>query len=311
MRTEEEDFRFLAEYSPDVIARFTRDMVIRYVTPSSLSVLGWAPEELIGQTPSAYVIPEDMPGLMEIAERNGRCGTNTPATVRARKKNGTLIWIEINPHEMHDPVTGISEEAVVVMRDVTQRKLVEEKLAVLASTDGLTGLANRRAFDEALELEWKRTLREGTHLSLLLLDIDHFKGLNDRHGHQVGDDCLRAVAATVLQMVRATDTPARYGGEELAVILPLIDMNGAAETAERLRAAIQGLRLSNEANPEGGGVLTVSIGAATALARYGGTMRMPEGLLQAADNALYKAKSGGRNRVEGSLLIAPQAMPEA
>jgi diguanylate cyclase (GGDEF)-like protein len=197
-------------------------------------------------------------------------------------------------------------EFVIVLRDVTERKLLEDRLSAMAMTDGLTGLANRRAFDEALEREWKRTLREGTQVSLLLLDIDHFKRFNDLYGHQVGDDCLRAVAQAAAGAVRQTDIVARYGGEEIAIILPLVDTPGAAEAAEKVRAAIEALRLTHAENPEGGDWLTVSIGAATALARHGGTIRMPESLLLAADNALYKAKHAGRNCVMAGLLIAPQ-----
>jgi len=175
-------------------------------------------------------------------------------------------------------------------------------------TDALTGLGNRRAFDEALEREWKRTLREGTQMSLLLLDIDYFKQFNDLYGHQVGDDCLRAVASAAADAVRATDIVARYGGEEIGIILPMTDMQGAAETAEKVRLAVVALRLTHKVNLEHGGHVTASIGAATALARHGGTMRMPESLLLSADNSLYKAKDHGRNRVETALLIAPADM---
>jgi diguanylate cyclase (GGDEF)-like protein len=164
---------------------------------------------------------------------------------------------------------------------------------------------NRRAFDQALDREWKRTLRESSEISLLLLDIDHFKLFNDRYGHMVGDDCLRAVATAVSGAVRASDIVARYGGEEIAVILPSALLAGAVEVAEKVRSAVAALRLSHEDNLEGGGGLTVSVGVATALARAGGTMRMPESLLLAADNALYKAKHEGRNRVATSLLLAP------
>jgi len=283
--------------------------VLYYVSPSSWPVLGWKPEELVGKGPNAYVIPEDMPKLLEIARRNrAPGGEDTPATVRARKKDGSLIWIEINPREMHESADAEAEEAVIVMRDVTERKLLEEKLSRQAMTDGLTGVANRRAFDEALEREWKRTLRHGTQISLLLLDIDHFKPFNDQYGHQVGDDSLRAVAQAAAGLVRGTDLVARYGGEEFAIILPQEDVAGAWETAEKVRSAIEALRIAHSGNPEGGGWVTVSIGAATALARAGGTMRMPEGLLQAADHALYRAKHGGRNRVEGGMLIAPQQL---
>jgi diguanylate cyclase (GGDEF)-like protein len=218
------------------------------------------------------------------------------------------VWTEVNARVIRDEVTGEALEFVLVMRDVTERKLLEEKLSKLAMTDGLTGVANRRAFDEALEREWKRTLRHGTQISLLLLDIDHFKQFNDQYGHQVGDDCLRAVAQAAAGAVRATDMVARYGGEEIALILPQVDVAGARETAEKVRSVIAGLRVPHSENPEGGGWVTVSIGAATALARVGGTMRMPEGLLQAADHALYKAKHGGRNRVEGGMLLAPRQL---
>lgn len=309
MSTNGNDFQFLAENSADVICRITADFVLRYVSPSALKVLGWRPEELVGKTPGAYVEEEDMPGLLEIAKRNrSPGGKDTPATVRARKKDGTQIWIEINPREIHDSMKEEAKEAVIVMRDVTERKVLEEKLALLAMTDGLTGVANRRAFDEALEREWKRTLREGTQISLLLLDIDHFKRFNDEYGHQVGDDCLRAVARAARSVVRASDLVARYGGEEFAVILPQVNVAGARETAEKLRAAIEGLQMTHNGNEEGGGVVTVSVGAATALARIGGTIRMPEGLLQAADHAMYRAKHGGRNRVEGGMLMAPQQL---
>ena len=101
---------------------------------------------------------------------------------------------------------------------------------------------------------------------------------------------------------------ARYGGEELAIILPQVDVAGAWDTAEKVRTAIEELRIPHAGNPDGGGWVTASIGAATALARIGGTMRMPEGLLQAADHALYRAKHEGRNRVEGGMLIAPREL---
>jgi diguanylate cyclase (GGDEF)-like protein len=215
--------------------------------------------------------------------------------------------MEMNARFVHNPVTGEPQEVVTILRDVTARKSLEDKLATLALTDGLTGISNRRAFDESLEREWKRTLREGSEISLLLLDIDYFKRFNDLYGHQVGDDCLRAVAAAVSGAVRATDIVARYGGEEIAVILPSTFTSGAVEVAEKVRSAIAALQLGLGNNPEGGGNVTVSIGVATALARQGGTIKMPESLLLAADNAMYKAKHEGRNRVATALLIAPVA----
>jgi diguanylate cyclase (GGDEF)-like protein/PAS domain S-box-containing protein len=307
MPQEEIDFQFLTESSMDVICRIGLDRTIHYVSPSSLKAYGWEPAEAQGGTMEHFVLAEDMPKVMASIEDALIPGTEQQiVTVRIRCQDGSIAWTEGNWRIIRDASTGDVIEFVIVLRDVTERKLLEDRLSALAMTDGLTGLANRRAFDEALEREWKRTLREGTQISLLLLDVDHFKDFNDQHGHLVGDDCLRAVAAAAAGAVRATDIVARYGGEEIAIILPLVDQPGAAETAEKVRAAIEALRLTHAGNPEGGGWLTASIGGATALARYGGTMRMPESLLLAADNALYKAKHGGRNRVETGLLIAPQ-----
>lgn len=299
------DFQRLAEYSADVICRSGVDMKWRYVSPSSFAVLGWTPEEMMGMEAFALVYPEDLPGLIAIATRNFAPGVEPDrAAVRMRKKDGTLVWIEFTARVVRDASTGEANEAVVTMRDISERKALEEKLSTLALTDGLTELANRRAFDEALEREWKRTLREGSQISLLLLDLDHFKEFNDQYGHQVGDDCLRAVAGAVRGAVRTTDIAARYGGEEIAVILPSTNTAGAVEVAEKVRSAVEALQITHEGNSEGGGWVTASVGVATALSRQGGTMRMPESLLLAADNALYKAKREGRNRVATALLVA-------
>jgi diguanylate cyclase (GGDEF)-like protein/PAS domain S-box-containing protein len=306
MKTEfDTDFRRLAEYSADVICRSGVDMKWRYVSPSSFAVLGWTPEEMVGMEAFELIYPEDLPGLIAIATRNFAPGVEPErAAVRMRKKDGTLVWIEFTARVVRDPATGEASEAVVTMRDISERKELEEKLSTLALTDALTELANRRGFDEALNREWKRTLREGSQISLLLLDLDHFKEFNDQYGHQVGDDCLRAVAGAVKRAVRTTDIAARYGGEEIAVILPSTTTVGAVEAAEKVRCAIEALQITHEGNSVEGGWVTASIGVATALSRQGGTMRMPESLLQAADNALYKAKREGRNRVATALLVA-------
>ena len=299
------DFQFLAEHSVDIICRAGLEQVIRYVSPSSFQLLGWKPEEMVGKGPAAFILPEDLPAVAAATAQILAPGAlSGSATVRMRKKDGTAVWVEMNARLVRTTSTGEPTEYVLVIRDISERKKLEDKLSALALTDDLTGLANRRAFDQALKREWMRTLREGSEVSLLLLDIDRFKEFNDRYGHQVGDDCLRAVAAAVSGAVRASDSVARYGGEEIAIILPSTFIAGAVEVAEKVRCAIAALHISHEGNPEGGDGVTVSIGAATALARVGGTMRMPESLLLAADHAMYKAKREGRNRVATSLLIA-------
>ena len=297
------DFQFLAEHSLDVLCRANLERKFMYVSPSSVHVLGWLPAEMIGKAAIEFILEEDRALLAEAVGKDRHT-----VQLRMRKKDGSSAWMENTAQLVRDPATNEPIEWIVTMRDISERKALEEKLTALAMVDGLTGLTNRRAFDEALNREWSRTLREGSELSLLLLDIDHFKRFNDEFGHQVGDDCLRAVAIAVRENVRSSDMVARYGGEELAVILIGSDMMNATEVAEKVRRAVEaldlklGLKLENR--DDAACRVTVSIGAATALARHGGTMRMPESLLLAADNALYQAKREGRNRTATTLLMA-------
>jgi diguanylate cyclase (GGDEF)-like protein/PAS domain S-box-containing protein len=299
------NFEFLAENCVDIICRAGLDRIFQYVSPASFHVLGWKPEEMTGRPVDDFILAADIPGLIATIARNSSSGDHVgSATIRMLKKDGSTTWMENRSRLVRDSVTGKVVEFVVVMRDISERKRLEEQLSALALTDSLTGLPNRRAFDQALEREWKRALREGSQISLLLLDIDHFKEFNDQFGHQEGDNCLRMITAAVTEAMRTTDIIARYGGEEIAIILPSTDTAGAVDAAERVRSAIEALRITNEGNPEGGGWASASIGVATARARDIGAMRMPEGLLLAADKALYKAKHAGRNRVASALLVA-------
>ena len=165
------------------------------------------------------------------------------------------------------------------------------RLSELATTDGLTALANRRHFDRYLEDEWRRGMRAQTPLALILLDIDDFKRFNDRFGHQAGDACLRVVAAELRRYARRSeDLVGRYGGEEFVVGLPGIRAAEACRHAERIRAAIAGLSLSEPLLTPGS--LTVSVGVGQRLLQ-----RSPDELFAEVDGALYRAKQRGRNGV--------------
>jgi diguanylate cyclase (GGDEF)-like protein/PAS domain S-box-containing protein len=300
------DFQSLTENSADVILRVGPDMRASYVSPSSRQVLGWAPDELVGKHPIEIFLAEDFPAIEAAASQIYTQGASTVAPVaRVRCKDGSVKWCESRAQLLKGTTDALGD-VVVILRDVTERKELEIKLAAMAMTDGLTELANRRAFDEALTREWKATFRTGSPTSLLLLDLDHFKAFNDQYGHQVGDDCLRSVAAAVGSTVRRPrDFVARYGGEELAVILPETDSAGAIYIAEQVRQAVERLMVPHSGNREGNSYVTVSIGVTTAVPSVGGTVKMPEGLLLTADSALYKAKHHGRNRVEVSILLTP------
>lgn len=170
---------------------------------------------------------------------------------------------------------------------------VNHELEALATADGLTGLSNRRAFDEALETEWRRATRTHKPLSLLIVDVDSFKAFNDRYGHLAGDDCLRRVAGMLaLTVRRAGDVAARYGGEEFAVLLPDTALSNAVVIAEEIRRNVQMLGIQHDRSGVAS-VVTVSVGVASTM-REGG--EEPNALVSAADAALYEAKSAGKNR---------------
>ncbi len=191
---------------------------------------------------------------------------------------------------------------VIEHTDITQRKLAELEVQQLSLTDRLTGLANRRHFDAFLDQTWDRHMRHGLPLSLILLDVDHFKRLNDTHGHLTGDACLASLARLLSRHVRrAGDLAARYGGEEMALILPGIGEHDAAAQAEIIRREIEGLGGQVDAALDLP-ALTASFGVATTIPRRGSHAHS---LIAAADRALYQAKREGRNRVR--VAISEQA----
>ncbi len=187
--------------------------------------------------------------------------------------------------------------AVVKARVRTQLRLRHqtELLKQLANLDGLTGLPNRRFFDERYELEWRRGLRSNSPLAVIMADVDHFKAYNDTYGHLEGDNCLRLVAKNLGHdtLLRAADLLARYGGEEFVALLPLTDTSGAQQVAEQMRANIARLHLRHESSKVASHV-TISLGVASVIPS---AALPPEKLIELADRAMYQAKQNGRNRV--------------
>jgi diguanylate cyclase (GGDEF)-like protein/PAS domain S-box-containing protein len=307
---EAESFRLMAEESVDVLCRLTLEARCAYCSPSVIRLLGWTSDEMMARFPQDLVHPEDMSTFetSHARHRNENNCKNSPATCRVQRKDSTYAWIEINARLILNPITKVPWQVLLNLRDVTERKLFEQNLKALSLTDSLTGLSNRRAFDLALEREWRRANRERTELSLLLIDVDNFNGFNDSYGHPVGDECLHAIAAaTASAGRRPADVAARIGGDELALILPVTNAEGATQISEGLRAAVNALRLPHIRNQRHGSQVTVSIGAATSITPLRAATSRPDALTQAADRALYQAKRHGRNRVETLLFTIPAA----
>jgi diguanylate cyclase (GGDEF)-like protein/PAS domain S-box-containing protein len=301
----ERRFRLLAEASNDIIFRCDLQGSWLYVSPAIYSMLGWKPEEIKEANFQGLVHPDDKEALGQMMGVVREAGdTAHRPEFRLRKADGSYVWFEFNLTLFLDDDNGEPAGFVNVARDISRRKLEEADLQHtlatvehLASSDALTGIANRRQFDLVIQREWLRAARERTSLSVLLMDVDRFKAYNDLYGHLAGDECLRRVAAAVTPLInRPADLLARYGGEEFVVVLPNTDSAGARQIAERIRGAIEDLGIAHPGNPPQQ-VITLSVG-------YASLIPQPESLylhlLEAADHALYQAKSAGRNRVQGA-----------
>ncbi|HTZ57862.1 MAG TPA: diguanylate cyclase [Acidobacteriaceae bacterium] len=299
MAVDDLDFQFIANHTGDVICRIGTDMTLLYVSPSASRVLGWNQEEMRGQVLEDFVPAKDVSALT--SNLNSDLDESF-VTLRMRRKDGTLAWVEMTHRILRHAATGNPAETIIVIRDITERKTLEERLSVLELTDPRTGLSTPRAFDDALEREWNRSIREGSDISLLLLDFDRFRNFHDLH--REGDSCLAKAAAAVIGAVRVTDFTAHYGIEDIAILLPSTGPGSAAKVAEKVRSAVHTLRSSPESIGLREGRMSVNIGMASVSPRVGATPRMPEILRVGADQVLRKARDQRmlwRN--------APQAMP--
>jgi len=292
-------FRVLAEHSIDLIIAVDLDLFIRYASPATSSLLGCAPDDLLGHTLAELLVPDERAAFIARHFTRAACMGSGPDLFRALCRDGSTRWVEARVATL-PPGNGLGDY-LVTLRNADQRKRSEEtlgqanaELSALASTDALTGLPNRRQFDATLQKEWYRALRDGTPLGLLMVDIDHFKSLNDLFGHQVGDLFLGRVGALIRDSVRrAGDMAARFGGEEFAVVLPGTALQGALDIAEVVRRTIAAADFRSVV--QGGYGVSVSIGVAAMVPAPSAAVAT---LVQDADAALYQAKRNGRNRVE-------------
>lgn len=269
----ETEHRTVVNLAPDAIMVVTPGQVIASANPAAIRMFGSV--DLIG-TPLSGHLP-DAPPLLGKYEGEARADGMAVA--------GTSSF----PVSMAVAPLG-DGRFVIMVRDITEWVSLTRELRQMARTDPLTGIANRRVFVEAAEGEFQRAKRFGTEAALLMIDIDHFKRVNDTYGHEAGDKALVAFARVLAQAARSTDLAARFGGEEFMLLLPGTDLAGSIETAERLRESAAAIRVGSTAGEFG---FTISVGASSFDFQdcdWNAAQRR-------ADSALYRAKEAGRNRV--------------
>jgi diguanylate cyclase (GGDEF)-like protein/PAS domain S-box-containing protein len=292
IRESELRYRMLADYSHDVIVQMRADGERLYVSPSSRDILGWAPAEMLGMR-WELIHPEDRAMQQQVMGEVIATGESRTAIYRVQHKDGHYVWIEA----VTRPIPSTDRDGMDIIytgRDISRRMAAEAALAEsrrelerMARVDTLTDLANRRQFEERLELALLRQQRQGTAVALMYLDVDHFKHINDTWGHAAGDVVLRAFADRLVHCVRATDLVARLGGDEFVVLIEDASLPDAAEVIAR--KLLSEMRHSIDIDSTAL-MATTSIGIAHAKAPTEAAT-----LLATADAALYEAKQAGRN----------------
>jgi diguanylate cyclase (GGDEF)-like protein/PAS domain S-box-containing protein len=288
-RTSEDRFRALVQHATDLITVLGPDGLVRFQTPSLAALLGYPPDALEDSPLADLVHPDDL-DTFETLLATARAGAAaTPREIRLRHRDGTWVPTETGVDDLSDEpaVAGL----VLTSRDIRERKVLEARLVHQALHDPLTGLPNRTLFRDRVQEEMYRSVRERTGLWVMFLDVDDFKGVNDRYGHEVGDMLLVTFAERLSAAVRSTDMPARLGGDEFAIVMAgMPDVTVVTARADRLLDTLSrpyvvaGTELR----------VTVSMGIAQARPRE----LDAQGILRDADAAMYAAKAAGRARWE-------------
>lgn len=279
-----------------------KSMTFAYIGPQIETLLGWSQASWVSAEDwAARMHPEDRERVVGFCVSQSQNGVDHEADYRALTAAGDYVWIRDVVHVVRDD-NGEVDSLIGFMFDISERKKTEEQLLTLQKQleeysykDGLTGVANRRMFDTVLASEWANAQRNQQPLSLILLDIDHFKQYNDHYGHVQGDDCLKSVGQALSRAVnRPRDFVGRFGGEEFVLVLPETDEAAARHIAERCRQQVRRQRIAHERSTVSS-LLTISLGVGTIVP---GAHDRSQDFLNAVDKLLYQAKQRGRDRLE-------------
>jgi diguanylate cyclase (GGDEF)-like protein/PAS domain S-box-containing protein len=279
-----------------------KTMTFAYIGPQIESLLGWSQASWVSAEDwAARMHPEDREQVVAFCVAQSQNGVDHEADYRALTAAGDYVWIRDVVHVVRDD-NGEVESLIGFMFDISERKQTEQQLISLQKQleelsykDGLTGVANRRMFDSVLASEWANAQRTRQPLSLILLDIDHFKQYNDHYGHIQGDDCLKRVGQALSGAAsRPRDFVGRFGGEEFVLVLPETDAAAARHIAERCRQLVRQRRIAHEKSTVAP-LLTISLGVGTIVPD---AQERSVDFLNAVDKLLYRAKQRGRDRLE-------------
>jgi|BioPla2DNA2_1021312.scaffolds.fasta_scaffold07438_1 diguanylate cyclase (GGDEF)-like protein/PAS domain S-box-containing protein len=299
LQESQSQFQMVVETAIEGIVILDEDFRITFANEKMASSLGYTVEEMVGRDYQSF-FPEDQRQLAAFQESKRRQGQDSVYECGLLGKDGQERWFLVSATAILDE-QGKFVGSFAMLSDISERKAMElaleesnRRLTELSNTDSLTGIPNRRSFDAVLEREYSRLQRTRSKLSVIMLDLDHFKAYNDRYGHVSGDNCLRQVGAVLAECVgRSVDLAARYGGEEFACILPDTDLAGSVRVAERIKQRIEDLKIEHKDSPVSP-YMTASFGVITV--EYCRDLS-PEDVVHLADQLLYKAKAAGRNRI--------------
>ena len=281
--------QIILDRTSDIIMRIELDGTVAYVSPSIERAGGYTPERLIGRTSHELVFADDRPAVFDAHQRAIASPSETfIVEFRARREDGDLGWFESHIRATVDEA-GRASGTVAVIREVTARKEASVELERRASTDPLTGLPNRQSLHARLQRELDRS-GERALGCVAMFDLDRFKAVNDAHGHLVGDTVLTAFADVLRETIRGGDLAARFGGEEFVLVLGDASREEASTVVERIRRHFAALDIRDDR----GRPVRTTVSAGLACLLPGSTA---EDVLKAADDALYRSKATGRNRL--------------